>query len=95
MLIQIVRIESALSEEGMLKVAHERSDQFRALPGLIQKYYVKLEKPNHYGGVYIWESEEAMEAYRQSDLAATIAAAYKAMSPPTFETVDVLFQLRE
>lgn len=95
MIIQIVRIESELSEEEMLAVAHERSDRFRALPGLIQKYYVKLGKPNHYGGIYVWESKEAMDAFRNSELAATIAIAYKASLPPTSETLDVLFQLRD
>lgn len=48
--IQIVRFESELSEEAVLAVAQSRIEEFRALPGLIQKYYVKLAEPNRYGG---------------------------------------------
>lgn len=95
MIIQIIRFESALSENEVVATAKERADQFRALPGLIQKYYVKLDQPNEYGGVYIWDSMESLAAYRESDLAASIPAAYKVTGPPTVEILDALFQLRE
>ncbi|MEJ2379828.1 MAG: YdhR family protein [Gammaproteobacteria bacterium] len=95
MIIRIVSFESALSEEEVIAVAKERADQFRALPGLLQKYYVKLRKPSHYGGVYIWDSEESMSAYQESELAASIAAAYKTVGAPTVQVLDTLFQLRE
>ena len=95
MIIQIIRVESTLLEDELVAVARERADRFRALPGLIQKYYVKLGQPNHYGGVYVWDSMESLEAYRESDLAATIPAAYKATGAPMIETLDGLFQLRE
>jgi len=51
MVIQIVKFQTTLSEEEVLAIAKERADQFRALPGLVQKYYVKLPQPNQYGGV--------------------------------------------
>lgn len=35
MVIQIVKFESALSEEEVLATANARADQFRALPGLV------------------------------------------------------------
>lgn len=95
MIIQFVSFESALSEDEVVAVAKERADQFRALPGLLQKYYVKLRKPNHYGGVYIWDSEESMGAYRESELAAGIAAAYETVGTPAVQIIDTLFQLRE
>ena len=95
MIIQVIKFESALSENEVLAVAKERVDQFRALPGLLQKYYVKVGQPNHYGGVYIWDSMESLNAFRESDLAASIPAAYKVMGPPSIEILDTLFQLRE
>ncbi len=95
MIIQIVRLESALSEEEIIETANERADRFRALPGLIQKYYVKLDEPDQYGGVYIWDSMESLAAFRESDLAAGIPAAYQVTKPPSVEVLDVLFQLRE
>lgn len=38
MLLQIVKLRTELSEDELLKIAHERAPQFRALPGLVQKY---------------------------------------------------------
>lgn len=95
MIIQIVKFESELSEEEVVAVAKERIDRFRALPGLIQKFYVKLAEPNHYGGVYVWDSMESLSAYRESDLAASIPAAYKVKGTPSVEVLDALFPLRE
>jgi len=95
MIIQIVKFETTLSEDEVMTIANGRADRFRALPGLIQKYYVKLDQANHYGGVYIWDSAESMAAFRESDLAASIPAAYKVKGKPTIEIMHTLFQLRE
>jgi len=93
--IQIVRFESTLTESQVTRVAEERIEKFRALPGLIQKYYVKLGQPNHYGGIYIWDSMESLKAYRSSELAATIPEAYQIVGAPTLEVLEGLFQLRD
>lgn len=37
--------------------------QFRQIPGLRAKAWIADARTNTYGGVYAWESEEAMEAY--------------------------------
>jgi hypothetical protein len=95
MVIQIVKFESELSEEGVLAVAQERIESFRAQAGLIQKYYVKLAAPNWYGGVYIWDSMESLSAYRESELASSIPAAYKVKGKPQVEVFRSLFPLRE
>lgn len=95
MIIQFVSFELALSEEEVAAVTEERVEQFRALPGLVQKYYVKLRRPNHYGGVYVWDSEESMSAYRESELATSIPAAYETVGTPRVEVLDTFFQLRE
>lgn len=95
MIIHTVQFESALSEEEVIATANARADEFRALPGLVQKYYVKGSQPNHYGGVYFWDSKESLQAYRESDLAATIAEAYKVKGQPDIQTLDILFELRE
>ena len=91
----IVKAKTELSEEEFLKIAKEREPQFAAIPGLIQKYYIKTQNPGEYGGVYIWDSAESLKMYRESDLAATIAQAYRTIGPPTTEVVDILFELRE
>lgn len=95
MLIQIIKLESELSEEEIIKIAHERAPRFREIPGLLQKYYVKLGQPGQVGGIYIWDSKESLQSFRESELAATIAEAYKVKGKPDIEIVDVLFQLRD
>jgi heme-degrading monooxygenase HmoA len=94
MVILIVKFETTLSEAEVLATARNRVDEFRSLPGLLQKYYVKLGQPNRYGGIYVWDSMESLRAYRASDLAATIPEAYKVTGPPEVEVLDSLFQLR-
>jgi heme-degrading monooxygenase HmoA len=95
MVIQIVKFESALSEEEVLATAKERAAQFQAIRGLLQKYYVKVGQSNQYGGIYLWDSMESLNSYRESDLAASIPEAYEVTGPPTVEIFDTLFQLRE
>ena len=47
MIIQIIKLKSAISEEELLQVARERESKFKALPGLIQKYYVHADYLTH------------------------------------------------
>ena len=53
MFIQIIRLKSNLPEEELLKRARERESSFKALPGLQQKYYVRLEEKGQYAGIYV------------------------------------------
>ena len=46
MIIMTVTFETELTEDELLAVARGRSDAFRAIPGLIQKYYVRLSEPS-------------------------------------------------
>lgn len=95
MVIQIVKFETSLTEAEVLATAMERAHEFRALPGLVQKYYVKLDRPNQYGGVYVWDSADSLKEYRDSELAASIPTAYEVTGKPDVQVLDMLFQLRE
>ena len=95
MLIQITKFETKLTEEEVVKRAKERSDRFRALPGLLQKYYIKLDNPKRFGAVYIWDSRESFEAYRTSDIAKTLPEAYQIVGKPDIELIEGLFALRD
>lgn len=95
MILQIVKLRTDLSEEELLEIAHDRAPQFRAIPGLIQKYYVRRDGPGAFAGVYLWDSQESLAAYRESDLAASIPDAYRVSEPPVIEVGEVLFPLRD
>jgi len=51
--MQIVKLKSALPEDDLLARAEERKPQFQALPGLLQKFYVRLGEEGSYCGVYM------------------------------------------
>lgn len=95
MIMQIVHLRSALSQGELLEKAHERAPEFRAIPGLLQKYYVDRPGEGEYAGVYVWDSRESLAAFRESDLAKSIAAAYQVSEPPSIEIGEILFPLRE
>ena len=95
MLIQIIKLKTNLPEEELLKRAKEREPQFKAIPGLVQKYYVRTGQPGQYGGIYIWDSAESLQTFRESDLAKSIPEAYEITEAPNIELMDILFQLRD
>lgn len=95
MIVQFVQFETSLTEDEVVAIAKERAPQFRAVPGLVQKLYLKLDKPNHYGGFHIWESREAMLAFRDSELARTIPKSYQVVAAPDVDIHELLFPLRE
>jgi len=71
----------------------ERMPQFRELPGLVQKYYSYDEATGEWAGIYLWDSEESLAAYLESDLRKSIPSAYELTGPPQIERyplVDVL-----
>ena len=94
MIIQIIKLKSDLPEQELLKRAKVREPQFKAIPGLIQKYYTKMAESGQYAGIYVWDSKESLKSYRESDLAASIPQAYELIETPNIEILDVLFQLR-
>ncbi|MDH5675850.1 MAG: antibiotic biosynthesis monooxygenase [Myxococcales bacterium] len=94
MILQTVRFESSLSEAEALRIAAERADAYRAVPGLLQKFYVKLDLPNHYAGVMLWESREALAAFRESELAKTVPTAYAVKGEPCVRLGEVFDVLR-
>ena len=95
MIIQVIKLKSNLPEEELLRRARERAPQFSAIPGLLQKYYVKIDESGGYGGIYIWDSPESLKSYKISDLAKSIPEAYEIVEAPNIEIMDILFQLRE
>lgn len=85
---------SKLTKEELVKVAEERKPDFQAFPGLKQKYYIANEESGEYGGVYIWESRDALQAFQESNLKASMMAAYQLTEPPQVEVLDVGTTLR-
>ena len=94
-LVLLVKFKSPLSLEEVTKVIDSRIDQFRALKGLQQKYYLQEPATQEYAGLYLWESREDFLAFRDSELRATIAKAYQTEGEPRVEVFGVVKPLRE
>lgn len=94
MIIQVVKFRPGLTDEEVRATMNERAPQFRALPGLLQKYYMREEATGEYAGFYFWDSAESLQAFRASELARTIPQAYQAQGTPRVETFEELFTLR-
>jgi heme-degrading monooxygenase HmoA len=94
MMIQVVKLRSGLPHEEVYRRMDERVPGFRQVPGLLQKYFCRESETGEYAGVYLWDSEESLRRYRQSDLAGNTGAAYKVEGQPRVEVFEVLFPLR-
>jgi hypothetical protein len=46
------------------------------VPGLVEKLYLRY-RTGEFGAVYVWESDEALAAFRASELGRSIAEAYE------------------
>jgi hypothetical protein len=94
MVIHFVRIKTPLAQEEVRRIMEERAPRFREVPGLLQKYYGYEPSSGAFCGCYIFDSEEARQAFAQSELARTIPAAYEA-EEVCVEAYEVLFPLYE
>ena len=63
-----------LSEEDFASACDELAPAFAAVPGLVSKVWLADRADGIYGGVYAFESEEAVDDYLQSDLWAGVGA---------------------
>jgi len=93
-LVLLVKFRSSLPLEKVIEVVHRRADAFRALPGLTQKYYLRDQATGEFAGLYFWDKPESFTEFRESELRATIAAAYQVEGEPRVEVFEVLTPLR-
>lgn len=94
MVVQIIKLKSNLEEKELLRRSKERIPRFEAIPGLIEKYYVRTGEPGEYAGIYIWESKSRIEAFKASSLAKSIPEAYEVVEAPAIEIMDVLMHIK-
>ena len=94
MIVQVVKFKTGLSDEEVAQTIAERAPQYEALPGLRQKLYIREQATGEYGGIYLWEDEDSMREFRESELAATIPEAYRVEGAPRVEVFEVVSVLR-
>ena len=92
--ILLVKFHSGLPDDEVLQLLEERLPQFRAVPGLLQKYYAREPATGDYVGVYLFDSEASLLRYRNSELAGSIPGLYRVQETPRREVLELLFPLR-
>lgn len=79
MVIQFVKLQSPLPDERVRAVMDERAPEFREVPGLVQKLYGREQgDTGAYCGIYAFDSQESLDAFRASEPARKIPSAYQA-----------------
>ncbi len=69
MYMQIVNFQlKDISEDAYRAMCDQLAPTFAALPGLISKVWLADRATNTYGGIYSWETREAADRFKQSDL---------------------------
>ena len=89
MIVSLVRFKSRLSDDAVQATFEERADRYRQVPGLLEKIYVRFRDSGEFGAVYVWDSEQALMDFRQTELAKTIPEVYKVEQAPSAELADV------
>lgn len=92
--VLLVKFKSSLSMAQVREVVDSRIDQFRALEGLTQKFYLEESTTGEVAGLYLWESPEALAEFRESELRKTIAEAYQTIGEPRVEVFRIFETLR-
>jgi hypothetical protein len=93
--VLLVRVRTDLSLDEVMERAEQRMPDFRALGGLQQKYYLHDPETGEIGGLYLWESADALAEYRQSELRKSIADTYEAVAEPRVEVLRIIQPLRD
>ena len=91
-----VRFNSSYSLEELNEICLADREDFRSVPGLVQKYYVTEEYSDAISSIYMFESKSTRAAFSASDLAKGIPSKYR-MIPDTIrvEYYDMLIVLNE
>jgi hypothetical protein len=90
--ILFVRVKSDLDAEELERRLIERRPRFLDVPGLVQKFYGRDKSTGDVCGIYFFEDQDALSAFRETELAKTIPTAYEAKEIRR-EVYEVLYPL--
>ncbi|GHB17720.1 hypothetical protein GCM10007094_01650 [Pseudovibrio japonicus] len=93
MIVEIVKFElpPKTNREAALNLYQQSTGKWLSNPDLIQKYYFFDEERALGGGVYYWQSREAMERWHGTDYSMMVRKLYG--SEPQIEVFDALLHL--
>ena len=95
--IVFISFESGLAIEEVDDLFHERAGHYREMDGLLQKFYLHDEGSGRVGGIYVFDSKGSSDVLFESDVNASLEAAYEArdveirrfhVTLPLYESVE-------
>ncbi|MHA2284018.1 MAG: YdhR family protein [Promethearchaeota archaeon] len=93
--IMVLLFETGLKIEDLVKTSNERFEKFLHVKGLLQKFYISDRNSNQIGGVYVFDSKENLEAFRESELSKSTSETYKFLGPEDARFYNISRTLRE
>ncbi len=87
--VVFILFKSNLPKEDVIRNFGARADLYRAVPGLVQKYYIHDEKTDHFGGIHIFDTLENAEAFMSSALVKSIGNAQSSHEPPSVRLLHI------
>jgi hypothetical protein len=90
--ILFVRVKTQLDEKELERRLIERRPHFHEVPGLVQKIYGRDGATGDVCGIYFFENQATLAAFRDTELAKTIPDAYEAIDIRR-EVYEVLYPL--
>jgi hypothetical protein len=92
--IVFITYESELDVDEIESLFRERSQKYREMEELLQKFYLHDEESGRVGGIYVFDSEASRDRLFESDIHASLREAYK-VRDIDIETYHVMFPLYE
>ncbi|MFC6733924.1 MULTISPECIES: YdhR family protein [unclassified Haladaptatus] len=75
--IVFITYESELDADEVESLFQDRSQKYREMHGLLQKFYLHDEESGRVGGIYVFDSEASADRLFESDIHSSLREAYK------------------
>ena len=92
--VYILLFRTGLPVEELMKVSSIRRELFKKVKGPVQKYYISDTESDRVGGVYIFDTKENLEAFKNSELSKSTPDAYQFLVDPEVKIFNVSSLLR-
>jgi uncharacterized lipoprotein YehR (DUF1307 family) len=86
------KMKQQAPEQEMKKILAQLVGVYKNVPGLKQKLFLSYPKTGEAGGIYEFESQEALDNYLKSDVYKQVVLS-SAQKPPKLETFIILAAL--
>lgn len=95
MWIVSMRMVSKKSRDEVDALSKEGFGKFKALPGLQQKHYIFNHETGEGGGIYFFDTKEAVDAYLNGPIVASVGERFDIDGDVKIEVVELLYNLND